>query len=245
MRVNGEKIAERHISGAQLLSAPSRFAIDPEMIRDQTNQIEIRRTEGEAPLYYMVEARFFSLEEPIQAEGYEIFSQREYYRLVPRPTLLNGHVLERVRVKDGETLNSGERLEVVLRIEAKNNYEYLVFEDLKPAGLEAVALRSGGPVYARQLRSSAVAGDGSRGEQSISGTNENRLTGRTRWVHRELRDRKVAFFIDKLPEGFWELRYELRAETPGDFHALPLLGYAMYVPEIRTNSEEIRVSVLD
>ena len=49
-------------------------------------------------------------------------------------------------------------------------------------------------------------------------------------MHRELRDRKVAFFIDKLPEGFWELRYELRAETPGDFHALPLLGYAMYVP---------------
>ena len=245
VRVNGQKIAERHISGAELLSAPSRFVIDPEMIRDQANQIEIRRTDGEAPLYYMVEARFFSLEEPIRAEGYEIFSQREYYRLVPRPTLLNGHVLERVLVKDGETLKSGERLEVVLTIEAKNNYEYLVFEDLKPAGLEAVALRSGGPVYARQLRSSAVSVDGSPEEQGLSGAEENRLTGRTRWVHRELRDRKVAFFIDKLPEGFWELRYELRAETPGDFHALPLLGYAMYVPEIRTNSEEIRVSVAD
>ena len=245
VRVNGQKIAERHISGAELLSAPSRFAIDPEMIRDQTNQIEIRRTDGEAPLYYMIEARFFSLEEPIRAEGYEIFSQREYYRLVPRPTLLNGHILERVRVKDGDTLNSGERLEVVLRIEAKNNYEYLVFEDLKPAGLEAVALRSGGPVYARQLKSSAVSGTASPGEQSLSGTDQNRLTGRTRWVHRVLRDRKVAFFIDKLPEGFWELRYELRAETPGEFHALPLLGYAMYVPEIRTNSDEIRVSVVD
>ena len=151
VRVNGQKIAERHISGAELLSAPSRFAIDPEMIRDGTNQIEIRRTDGEAPLYYMIEARFFSLEEPIRAEGYEIFSQREYYRLVPRPTLLNGHVLERIRVKDGDTLTSGERLEVVLRIEAKNNYEYLVFEDLKPAGLEAVALRDRSPGV-RKLR---------------------------------------------------------------------------------------------
>ena len=169
---------------------------------------------------------------------------------------MNGHVLERVRVKDGDTLNSGERLEVVLTIEAKNNYEYLVFEDLKPAGLEAVALRSGGPVYARQLRSSAVPGQAPAGEEesvsspphrehSTSGTDQARLTGRTRWVHRELRDRKVAFFIDKLPEGFWEVRYELRAETPGDFHALPLVGYAMYVPEIRTNSVEIRVSVTD
>jgi uncharacterized protein YfaS (alpha-2-macroglobulin family) len=65
------------------------------------------------------------------------------------------------------------------------------------------------------------------------------------WVYQELRDRKVALFIDKLPEGVWEIRYDLRAETPGRFHALPVLGHAMYVPEIRANSEEIRISVVD
>ncbi|MCK4343030.1 MAG: hypothetical protein KAY37_15050, partial [Phycisphaerae bacterium] len=70
-------------------------------------------------------------------------------------------------------------------------------------------------------------------------------TGRQRWVHQELRDRKVALFIDKLPEGVWELRYELRAEVPGQFHALPTLGYAMYVPEIRCNGAEIWVTVKD
>jgi len=43
----------------------------------------------------------------------------------------------------------------------------------------------------------------------------------------------------------WEMRYELRAETPGKFHALPVLGQAMYVPEIRCNSNELRVEVLD
>jgi hypothetical protein len=43
----------------------------------------------------------------------------------------------------------------------------------------------------------------------------------------------VALFIDKLPEGLWEIRYELRAEVPGEFHALPVLGHAMYIPEIR------------
>ena len=149
-------------------------------------------------------------------------------------------------MKEGDVLKSGDRVEVVLEIEAKNNYEYLVFEDLKPAGLESVALRSGGPVYARQLKSNAVAVAGSNPKvQKVMEADPNRLTGRTRWVHRELRDRKVAFFVDKLPQGFWELRYELRAETPGEFHALPLVGYAMYVPEIRCNSDEIRVSVAD
>jgi len=49
-------------------------------------------------------------------------------------------------------------------------------------------------------------------------------TGRTRWVYQELRDRKVVMFIVKLPQGVWELRYQLRAEVPGDFHALPVSG---------------------
>ena len=37
----------------------------------------------------------------------------------------------------------------------------------------------------------------------------------------------------------------VRAEAPGQFHALPVLGHAMYVPEIKANSDEVRVRVLD
>jgi uncharacterized protein YfaS (alpha-2-macroglobulin family) len=67
----------------------------------------------------------------------------------------------------------------------------------------------------------------------------------TRPIHQELRDRKIAFFIDKLPEGFWQIRYESRAEIPGEFHALPLLGHAMYVPEIRANSAESKIIITE
>jgi hypothetical protein len=35
------------------------------------------------------------------------------------------------------------------------------------------------------------------------------------------------------------------AETLGPFHALPVLGHAMYVPEIRCNGEELKVMVQD
>ncbi|HUF17632.1 MAG TPA: hypothetical protein VMS12_06275, partial [Thermoanaerobaculia bacterium] len=64
-------------------------------------------------------------------------------------------------------------------------------------------------------------------------------------VYRELRDRKVALFIDKLEQGVWEIRYTMRAEVPGRFHALPLIGGAMYVPEIQGNSDEVRMTVED
>ncbi|NOT30473.1 MAG: hypothetical protein HOP15_08505, partial [Planctomycetes bacterium] len=67
--------------------------------------------------------------------------------------------------------------------------------------------------------------------------------GRARSAHQELRDRHVAFFLEKLPQGLWELRYELRAEVPGRFHALPTRGHAMYVPEIHANGSELRLQV--
>jgi uncharacterized protein YfaS (alpha-2-macroglobulin family) len=178
-----------------------------------------------------------------------------------------------VPLNDGDTVKSGERVETVITIEAKNNYEYLLFEDLKPAGLEAVQLRSGENLYVREIKSAALAksaagsasdrvagsagilpasrsgsalGPGSGSKSSLMNyTSASDFTGRTRWVYQELRDRKVALFIDHLPEGVWQLSYEMRAESPGAFHALPVLGHAMYVPEIRTNGAEVRIRVVD
>ena len=53
------------------------------------------------------------------------------------------------------------------------------------------------------------------------------------------------YHFDHLPEGVWQISYEMRAESPGAFHALPVLGHAMYVPEIRTNGAEVRIKVVE
>ncbi len=142
---------------ADALGAPSKFEISRELIRDGANEITIRRTSGAGPLYFSAEAKFFSLEEPITPAGNEIFVRRQYFKLVNHPTLLKGFVSERVPLNDGDTVKSGERVETVITIEAKNNYEYLLFEDLKPAGLEAVQLRSGENLYVKELKSGALA----------------------------------------------------------------------------------------
>jgi hypothetical protein len=287
--VNGTQVAERHVNGADVFNAPSRFAIDSKLIAD-TNEIRIVRVSGKGPLYFSADAGFFSTEEPITPAGNEIFVKRQYFKLVPRQTLLKGYVDDREPLLDGGTVTSGERIETVLSIEAKNDYDYLMFEDLKPAGFETVEVRSGESLDARELKSAAVA-------RKFSGTNEmymvqsgdtlggiarrhgisvraireaNNLTlsrikisqklvipmvpapqedsdytGRTCGVYQELRDRQVALFLDHLPQGIWEIRYDVRAETPGQFHALPVTGGAMYVPEVRCNSAEVRVNVED
>ena len=202
--------------------------------------------------------------------------RRQYYKLSERPTLLKGFVTDRQPLNDGESVKSGERVETVITIEAKNNYEYLLFEDLKPAGLEAVEVRSGESLYAYELKSGSVDrkfGTNTSGVQPAPAkpeepgrspkrrilsnatagamiprpkpVNDEDHTGRSRWVYEELRDRKVALFIDKLPQGVWEIKYDMRAEVPGQFHALPVMGHAMYVPEIRCNGAEIRIKVGD
>jgi len=240
--VNGTSIASRQISAADALSAPSRFAIPRELLRDGGNEITIQRKSGTGPIYFSAQADFFSEEEPLTPAGNEIFVRRQYFKLLNHPTLLKGFVSERVPLNDGESVKSGDRVEVVLTIEAKNNYEYLLFEDLKPAGLEAVQIRSGDNVFVRELKSGSL-GDKNIGLMNFTSAND--FTGRTRWVYQELRDRKVALFIDHLPEGVWQLSYEMRAEAPGSFHALPVLGHSMYVPEIRTNGAETRIKVVD
>jgi uncharacterized protein YfaS (alpha-2-macroglobulin family) len=282
LTVNGTSVARKKIRGADVFAAPSRFLIDPGLVRDQ-NEIRIHTASksGAPAVHFATEAKFFSLEEPITAAGNEIFVKREYYKLAGRPTLLKGYVYERELLVDGQAVKSGERVETLITIEAKNNYEYLVFEDLKPAGLEAVELRSGESMNARELKSGAVdrkfafPTDPSKPDPSSikpaaptgraldvrarrpvrsiapqpvqypSNPDESNFTGRTRWVYQELRDRKVALFLDKLPEGVWEIHYDLRAEVPGQFHALPVVGYAMYVPEIRCNGAELRLAVTE
>jgi uncharacterized protein YfaS (alpha-2-macroglobulin family) len=243
--VNGTSLGGKKVTGSDVFNAPTKFVVPARAIKNGANEIKIVRKSGKSPIYFAAECAFFSLEEPITAAGNEIFVKRQYFRLQPIPTLLNGFTYEKVEVRSGDEIASGERIETVLTIESKNNYEYLVFEDLKPAGIEAVEVRSGEPLSARRVRGAAFLA--ATGSPALNPANEEqeRYTGDTRWVYQELRDRKVALFLDKLPEGFWEIRYESRAEVPGEFHALPVVAHAMYVPEIRANSAETTLRVTE
>ena len=249
LSVNGREIANKRLSPDMVLGEPDLFQVPPEVIKDGANEIRIVRTSGDKPLYFSVQAKFFSLEEPITPAGNEIFVRRQYFKKVGRPTLLKGLSFENVPIKDGDAVRSGDRVVEILTIEAKNDYEYLLLEDLKPAGLESVEILSGGPLFAEPMDREAAKKKFAE-EEAITGSDEQDDFPYSRqceegncWVYRELRDRKVVLFLDRLPQGIWTITYEMRAEVPGRFHGLPLLGHAMYVPEIRGNSDEVRIHI--
>lgn len=168
---------------------------------------------GRGALYYAASLEFFTREADIQSAGGDLAIEREYFRLVPRSGERTAADFERIALPQGEAVRSGEEIEVVLRLKAKNTYDFLAFEDRKPAGCEPVEVRSGG-TFAGGFCANV-----------------------------ELRESKVVFFIAELPEGEHQLTYRLRAEAPGVFRAPPPTGFAMYAPELRANGRTMRLKV--
>lgn len=63
--------------------------------------------------------------------------------------------------------------------------------------------------------------------------------------YRELRDERTDLFVSTLPQGEHRVHYRVRAEIPGTFHTMPTEGFAMYLPDVRTISDEAILTVTD
>ena len=83
--VNGTPVATKQITADDALSAPSKFAISRELLRDGQNEISIVRKSGSGPLYFSAAAEFFSLEEPLKPAGNEIFVQAPVFQTRESP----------------------------------------------------------------------------------------------------------------------------------------------------------------
>ncbi len=223
--VNGKSVRKGPVNPSNMFTFNRYLDLPDEALVDGKNQIQVKMS-GKGSLNVSGYLKYFTLEEDISAAGHEIFVERQYFKEEKRPTLLKGYIFEWKTLHAGDQVKSGDRIRVELTLEAKNNYEYLMAEDYKPAGCEAVELKSGGG-YADVL------------------DKDGRETTEKTWVYQEFRDQKAVFFISKLKPGKHRIRYELRAEVPGEFHVMPNQVQAMYVPEIRANSKEMRLQIVD
>jgi uncharacterized protein YfaS (alpha-2-macroglobulin family) len=213
------------ITPQNLFSFDNKFVLEGEAVAAGKHAVEFKK-KGSGPLYYNGYATNFTLEDFIAKAGLEIKVDRKYYKLVKadktekvagsRGQAVDQKVekYDRVEIKNDEVLKSGDLVEIELAIDSKNDYEYLIFEDMKPAGFEPVDLRSG-------------------------------YTGNEMGAYVEFRDNRVVFFVDRLARGNHSVSYRMRAEIPGKFSALPTRAAAMYAPELKANSDELKIGVKD
>jgi uncharacterized protein YfaS (alpha-2-macroglobulin family)/tetratricopeptide (TPR) repeat protein len=208
--VNEKLVKSIEVTPDNALSVDGDVTVDRALLRDGANTLRLRK-DGAGSLYYSLLATYFSTEEPITGARSVIAVDRRYF--VVEDTVDEEQHLQTRRQPLSGPVPSGTQIEVELTLTSENDFDYVMFEDYKPAGCEPVDLHSG------YLWTEGLG------------------------VYREFRDEKVAFFADFLPQGTHKLTYRLRAETPGDFHVLPNRGQGMYQPDLRALSDELRLSI--
>ena len=213
------------ITPKNLFTFENKFVLEGEALSTGQHQVELKK-KGTGPLYYNGYATNFTLENFITKAGLEIKVNRKYYKLVKADKTVkaagsHGQAVDqkvekydRQELPSGTELKSGDLVEIELEIDSKNDYEYLIFEDMKPAGFEAVDQRSG-------------------------------YTGNELGAYVEFRDNRVVFFTRTLARGKHSVSYRMRAEIPGKFSALPTKASAMYAPELKGNSDELKIGIRD
>jgi uncharacterized protein YfaS (alpha-2-macroglobulin family) len=222
---NNQKMKTVRITAENLFTFDNKLVREGKQIPTGTNTITLKKS-GKGPVYFNAYLDYFTLEDFITKAGLEIKVQRRVFRLKEVEKKIkdagsHGQVVdrkvekyEREPLENLAALKSGDLVEVELIINSKNDYEYLVFEDMKAAGFEPVQVRSG-------------------------------YTGNEMGAYVEFRDQKVAFFVRRLARGKHSVSYRLRAEVPGRFSALPARAHAMYAPELKANSDEIKLIIKD
>jgi len=222
---DGRPLKTVTIGRQNLFAFDNRLVIAGADITTGAHTVTLRK-KGRGPIYFNAYLDYFTLEDFIGREGLELKVQRRVFRLKEVDKTVadagsRGQVVgkkvekfERELLENLSAVKSGELVEVELVIESKNDYEYLVFEDMKAAGFEPVEVQSG-------------------------------YTANALGAYAEFRDQKVCFFVRQLARGRHSVSYRLRAEIPGRFSALPARAYAMYAPELKANSDEIKLEVGD
>lgn len=196
-------------------------------LRDKGNAVPLApNPQPLTPLYFNAYLTNFTLEDFITKAGLEVKVNRKYYKLTP--------VDKKVNV-------AGSRGQVVSqKVEKYERTELANLDKLKSGDLVEVELEIDSKNDYEYLLFEDPKASGFESVEVRSGYNGNEMH-----AYVEFRDERVAFFVRALARGQHSLSYRLRAEIPGKFSALPTKASAMYAPELKANSDEIKLAIED
>ncbi|RYX84790.1 hypothetical protein EON83_09155 [bacterium] len=214
--LNGESISNRTLAPT---TSAREFVVDVpwQKLRSSGNTLALQRTGTGAPVFYAVQMRqtlgSYAPLPPVSG-ALPITISREYRRLLPRATGDNSWSLTTEATNNN--LNQGDRIRVRLTFNVPRDLSYVLIEDAFPSGCETTE----------------------RGDASEGNDNWDYW-----WSSTDVRDDRIAFFARHMTKGKHVIEYNLRAQTPGTFNALPAMLQAMYDPDVRAESGETSVSV--
>ena len=223
--LDGKKHKEVAINKDNLFSFDNKLVLVGDKVTTGKHTLEIKRR-GSGPVYFNAYVTNFTLEDFITRAGLEVKVNRKYYKLT--------RVDEKIKVSGSKGQALGQAVEKYTRSELAN------LATLKSGDLVEVELEIDSKNDYEYLIFEDPKAAGFEPVSLRSGYVPNSMG-----AYMELRDEKVAFFVRNLARGKHSISYRMRAEIPGQFSALPTRAYAMYAPELKGNSDEIKLRVVD
>ncbi len=221
--LNGKNIFRKKYSEREVLSESKSIRLSEEngnFLRKGTNKIVIEKS-GVGSVYFSAILNFYT--DDIENEN-KIFTVERKYYLLQSVNQKNRIVFKKSKF-EGEII-TGQDLLVETRIKSKKaNLEYLITEDMLPAGFEVV----------KDLNN----------YQIISEENEERINVQypiDEYSHREFRDERAVFFSTYFSKEI-TYRYIIKAQIPGRYNINPAQTYLMYYPEFNGNTELRKIKV--
>ncbi len=224
--IDGKVAKSVKVNSENLFSFDNAVVLEGADVAGGKHTIEVRRR-GRGPVYFNTWLSYFTTEDFIGKAGLEIKVQRKYYRLVRRKDATSD-----VAGGRGQALKQNRLVYDRQRVEHLGE---LTSGDLVEIELE---IESKNDYEYLVFEDPKAAGFEPVDRQSG-------YTGGYPRVYRQLRDDRVVFFFRSLNRGRHSISYRMRAEIPGRFSALPTRGSAMYAPELKANSDEIRLGIAD
>jgi uncharacterized protein YfaS (alpha-2-macroglobulin family) len=215
--VNGVRVAEGNASPASLLAPVQASVPLDDLYPDQPNAVVFYRDSGGGRLYYRLYLDVSLPVEQVEGDSRGIYIDRSY---TPLP--------EDCPDDNCEPINrgqAGEMIQARLTLTLPHDVYYLVVEDFLPGGSEVLNTRLQTSQQMLSLDPSA---------RQLYDPNDPFADGWGWWWFNDplVYDERIAWTVENLPAGTYQLTYTLVLNSPGEYRVLPPQAYQMYFPEV-------------
>ncbi len=208
--INGTVLAEGQAGGDARLSAVNTSQAVAHLYPDYPNALTIQREDGPGRLYYTAHLNVLRPVEAVEPLDAGISVARAY-------TVLGDEQAESIL-----SAAAGNTLEVRLTLTLETEIYYLAVEDYIPAGAE---------IYNANLKTS---------QQGLPdyAIDDPFGSGWGWWYFNnpQIYDDHIAWAVNYLPAGTYELTYILVLNQPGAYRVLPAHAWQFYFPEVQGTS---------
>jgi hypothetical protein len=175
---------------------------------DSAKELAVEITNGGKPVYATVRVEYVAkLDAKARAAQSAGFTVTRGYETIDGASL------------EGKHIKLGSLVRVRLHVHAAGANHYVAIDDKLPAGLEPL---NAALATTETVAAGKVTADQKRAVAALS--------------YSELRDSRVAFYINEMAVGDYELVYVARATTPGTYIRPAASAEAMYAPDVHGSS---------